>query len=533
MTKNYQKLSIVIGLGVFVAGLFILALVNSYSYSDNDLGWHLRIGNDIAATKEAPTVNYYNYTLAADKWVDHEWLLNLAMFKIFEWTGYSGLHILFALLVMLVMYIAWQRARVSSGQPFAAGAISLALVAFALWASRPHLGIRVQEFALLLILFVLYAIDFFPLKKRLFWLLPLVFVFWSNIHGSFILGLSILLAHSAYLWLQPLLHRIPFLPKLLVKKYSRKDKITASIIPVVSLIGTLINPYGMKLYAFLGGYTNTFYMAHITEWQGQASIPLYYPQILYLSIFVALTGIFLYLNRSHKANVSLWDWGVAVVLFMLAIRSRRHFPLFAFSSLPILALAVRTIISESGLKLSEKLKQTLIWLFVIVGSIYFARLALQIPFQQGGINEYCESKYPCAAVRFIKQQTELKDLRLLNEFNWGGYLLFAYPERQIFIDGRMPQAAYKDYTILEEYSQFKIAHSDFQALLDEHDIGLVLLYSKDRQVKISQFEQFFLHIEPEEVRADSYLRDYLTYSPDWEEIYTDNLSVLFKRKNYY
>ncbi|MDP3836651.1 MAG: hypothetical protein Q8Q67_00920 [bacterium] len=530
MTKNYQKLSIVLGLGLFFVGMFILALVNSYSYSDNDLGWHLRIGNDIAVSGVAPTINYYNYTLAGDKWVDHEWLLNLAMFKVFEFGGFSGLHIIFALLVLLIVYLAWQRTREFNGKSIAGSVISLALIALAIWASRPHLGIRVQEFALLLILLLLYAIDLFPLKTRLFCFLPLVFIFWANIHGSFILGLGILFAYSVYLWAQPLLRRIAFLHNLLHSKYSKQDKIISSVVLSLSLLGTLINPYGVKLYAFLGGYTNTFYMKHISEWQGQSSIPLYYPQLVYLAIFVSFVGIFLYINRGNKNNQSLWDWGVSLLFFVLALRSRRHFPIFAFASLPLLVLAVKQMIAGAQLKLSNRLKKIITVLMIAAVLLAFISLAIRLPVKQGSINDGCETKYPCAAVSFLKQQTEMQDLRLLNEFNWGGYLLYAYPERQIFIDGRMPQASYKEHTILEEYSQFKVADTDFRALLTEHDIGLVLLYSSDRQVKISKFEQLFLHIEPEEVIVDSYLRDYLSYSPAWEEIYRDNLSIVFKRK---
>lgn len=530
MTKNYQKLSIGIGLGLFFVGLFVLAMINSHSYSDNDLGWHLRIGNDIAVSGEAPTINYYNYTLAGDKWVDHEWFLNLAMFKVFEFGGFSALHIVFALLVLLIVYIAWQRTREFNGKSIVTSVISLDLIALALWASRPHLGIRVQEFALLLIILVLYAIDLFPLKKRLFWFLPLVLIFWANIHGSFILGLGILFAYSIYLWLQPLLCRISFLSNLLVKKYSKHDKIAASIILGLSLLGTLINPYGIKLYAFLGGYTNTFYMKHIAEWQGQSTIPLYYPQLVYLAIFVSFVGILFYIKRGKKNNQSLWDLGVSFLFFVLALRSRRHFPIFAFASLPLLVLATKQMIADAQFKLSDRLIKIITVLMIATVILAFVFLASRLPVKHGSINESCETKYPCAAVSFLKQQTELKELRLLNEFNWGGYLLYAYPERQIFIDGRMPQVAYNEHTILEEYSQFKLADTDYRSLLAEHDIGLALLYSSDRQVKISKFEQLFLHIEPEEVIVDSYLRDYLSHSPDWEEIYKDNLSVVFKRK---
>jgi len=168
---------------------------------------------------------------------------------------------------------------------------------------------------------------------------------------------------------------------------------------------------------------------------------------------------------------------------------------------------------------------------LISTTIGLAWLTFQIPFGQDSIKERCGIKYPCAAVDYLKANRQYDDLRLLNEFNWGGYLLYAYPERQIFIDGRMPQATYKEHTILEEYSKFKVAGTDYQELLNEHGIGLILLYSQDRQVKISKLERALLQVKPEEMKINSYLRDFVGSSSDWKEVYKDELSVIYVRSN--
>ncbi len=51
-----------------------LLLANSLSYSDVDLGWHLRVGQDIIDDAQAPHLNYYNYAFTDVEWLDH-WMV--------------------------------------------------------------------------------------------------------------------------------------------------------------------------------------------------------------------------------------------------------------------------------------------------------------------------------------------------------------------------------------------------------------------------------------------------------------------------
>jgi hypothetical protein len=80
--------------------VFGIILKNSFSYLDPDLGWHLKVGEEIASTGKIPHLNNYNYTFTG-KWVDHEWLINLISFKIFNEFGYIALSIFFALIIII------------------------------------------------------------------------------------------------------------------------------------------------------------------------------------------------------------------------------------------------------------------------------------------------------------------------------------------------------------------------------------------------------------------------------------------------
>ena len=73
---NFQTILLIL----FYILVFSFLFYNSLSYLDNDLGWHLRVGEQIIGEGAVPTFDQFDYTLEGKEWVDHEWLLNLITF---------------------------------------------------------------------------------------------------------------------------------------------------------------------------------------------------------------------------------------------------------------------------------------------------------------------------------------------------------------------------------------------------------------------------------------------------------------------
>jgi hypothetical protein len=94
---------------------------------------------------------------------------------------------------------------------------------------------------------------------------------------------------------------------------------------------------------------------------------------------------------------------------------------------------------------------------------------------------------------------------MLNEYVYGGYLIWAAPERKVFIDGRAD--VYEPAGILAEYGKWATLQEDPRALLDRYGIRLCLL---SRQHPMS-------HVMP--VLAG------------WKLVYSDELSVVFARQS--
>ncbi len=530
MSNKIYKLSIVGLPFVLFFALAIFLLQNSFSYSDTDLGWHLRVGAEIAASGQAPVIDHYNYTLAGQSWVDHEWLLNYGLALIFSQVSYLGLHLFFLLVMALTIFFAWRRTfnfnLFSKRSPALVIAIFLCL-AGGLVASRPHLGLRVQEVGLMLLSILFFLFSNFTRYRLWFLSLPLIFMLWANLHGSFLLGLALLFAYCLYAALAGFIKNWPIFRKFTIPAFSKKDRLFLALIFLLSLLATLINPYGLGLYSFLGSYANTFYMAYIHEWQSQFVLPLYYPQLAYLSLAAAF---FLYLwNFGKRLSFSLWDWALAILFFILAFKSRRHFPIFVLASLPLMLAVVQEFINSFSWPLKR------VWLFrlgflgVLLVGVYTLWLGFSLPWKQDGIMDFCGKKYPCAAVSYLQSRPETNSWRLFNEYNWGGFLLFTYHEKQLFIDGRMPQAPYRDQTILEEYLAFRNPASDIAFLLADYDIRLVLIKQNSSALRLRSSEKLFFQVTEEELTVTDPLNAYLSQSPDWQVVFSDKLSIIYER----
>jgi hypothetical protein len=529
MLSKITKILLYIVPALVVLLLSILLLKNSFSYSDLDLGWHLQAGSSIISNHQVSTLNQYNYTLENEAWLDHEWLPNALMAYIYSSFGSLALQFAFLALALVAIYLAWRRSLLLDNSRFNKY-LSFIFLFIGIWASQPHLGLRVQELGLIGVMTLLIFIDNYPRKKYLLYFTPILFLFWANIHASFLLGLALLGLYCGYLYLAPYLIKLPFLKCFSLPSLKSKEKHRVLLILVLSLLFTLINPYGLQLYSFLGAYGNTFYMSYIREWQGQFSLPLYYPQIIYLSLSATGAIIWTWFGYKNKEKINLWDFGLFVMFFVLAWRSRRHFPLFVLVSLPLLILFYQETFKSIWQSFTFNIR-VLILSFLALALLFSSILiAMYLPFNQHPINSFCGRQYPCAAVNYLKNHPEISNQRLFSEYNWGGYLIWSYPAKKIFIDGRMPQVLYKNHSILEEYLEFRKSVDKAQIKLDEYQINLVLIKNKLNDLQLKTWEKTLLSVKDEDLVVTDSLRDYLRQSDEWQLIFQDNLSLIYLRE---
>ena len=69
-------------------------------WQDPDFGWHVRTG-ELILQEGVPQQDWYSYTMPDFHWIDHEWLTDVLMYKVYSIYGFY-----FLLLVFLVFYTA-------------------------------------------------------------------------------------------------------------------------------------------------------------------------------------------------------------------------------------------------------------------------------------------------------------------------------------------------------------------------------------------------------------------------------------------
>ncbi|HTX87332.1 MAG TPA: hypothetical protein VMC41_04700 [Candidatus Nanoarchaeia archaeon] len=539
--KKSNKIWLTVLLGAFYLFLLAILLNNSFGYLDPDFGWHLKIGEQIWQTKAVPDINHEDYTLLGTRWVDHEWFSNLFIYAIDHNFGYIVLSFCFALLVVLILIIQLVFTRKYFLKNDRGLIFVLFLQGFGLYACLPHLGVRVQEITILLLLLLLIIIYFYNRNKNyqiLFWLIPL-FIFWASAHGGFLIGLFILglftLVKALELWSA---RKFPAAFIDYGRVLDWKQIAIFAGFSAAALLSTLATPYGWKLYGFLAGYRDGYYQLHLAEWQGQYSFPFVYPQLFYLEIvlvFLALLFFAVFIFKfDHRRQIDIFNAALVIAFTALAIKARRHFPLLFIVSLPIMAEFLIgffkfDIPPDRFKKFGAIFK---IWLPIILSVILLVAgtlIALKINFTDQP-EKFYSSTYPYGAIKFLRSHPEWNDRRIFNDYGWGGYLIWQYPERLLFGDGRLPQYPLHGGTVLEEYGAF-LDPQKMVAQLNYYQIGLVLVSPREDYPQVHWWEKLIFAVNENNVSADVkksfILLDYLNSSPAWRSVYDDGTAEVF------
>jgi hypothetical protein len=531
---------------LFYLLFLVMLLKNSFSYLDPDFGWHLKVGEETYINKEVPKVNHYNYVFSESEnfWVNHEWLSDYLIFLIYDNFGYIVLNLIFALLALTALYIInrFIIKEIIKNERVIYFLLPLELIG--LKAMFPHLGVRVQEISLLflpLLLIIIYLFEKRALKNKkgywkiLFSLIPL-FYLWANLHAGFLLGMALLFFYLGVKLAERILclWKNTKLKTFLNNFFNFKEKISRRawglflLFSVIASLSTLFALYGLSLYNFLHSYTNTAYLTLISEWLPQFHYPFTYWQLLYIGLVSSVLIIALISTKERK--IKPWEFALVLLFIILSIKSKRHFPLLFFVSLPFLIDSLYQdfqvlLSSSSNNKLNLFLKSYISIALIALISI----TSLNIKFTSKPFESFCHL-YPCEAISFLKERDNLSEANIFNAYGWGGFLIHEYPEKPLFIDGRLPQKELKGHSYVEEYSSFYSLEKDaLKEKIKEYDIKLFLL-KKPREVKLNYLDKKLMKLKKEDFNSENKLINFLEKQKDWEKIYEDDISLIYYNK---
>jgi hypothetical protein len=268
-------------LAVFVVTLACVAMAVAATtpITDPDVWWVAAAGREMRSTGAVPRTNLFSYVEPGHPWIMHEWLLGplyaagLSRFGPSFFTLVAILTLATGLVLVLSFTVGRARdARIG----YVAALVCLGCFSSRLLTARPTGVALLLPLAMALLAF---RRRFTPLGVLAAALVELA---WANVHGSFPLGIALLLVAST-------------LPG------DRRNRLAAV---VLASAATLVNPYGLALHRFVAGYllgTEGIYHAinaHIREFQSV------------IGAYGATVG-----------PMDLVGWGLAATLAALALRS--------------------------------------------------------------------------------------------------------------------------------------------------------------------------------------------------------------------
>lgn len=485
-TKRYNSIMrwYIVGLGLVLLLCFYISRVPL----DPDFGWHLKMG-DIILSNGIPHTDTFSYTMPSYPFVDHEWLMDVSFAMLYPFGGIYGLLSIFFLfaagslgLMLSITKRQW------AAVPFVMSALCLV----------PYLGIRPQIISWFFFSCLLCVVLNEMYWKRCRWGIPVLFLLWANLHGAFALGFFVLMLGL-------------LLRSIQTKLFVKQD----ILIVFLSFFATFVTPYGIGIW-----YEVWFSMLDSSlRWSIQEWLPALFTFNLGF-VFLLPLSVSLYIRYRHR--FSLVEKGLFIALLLFALSSSRHIPFFALLAMPITAQGFLFFYDDIK---KDKIAQRRFRLcyFVLLSILLgfsFLLVGLGIIYTKSPF-----ASYPEKALVYLKKSPSKGNL--FAEYNWGGYLIWQYPEKKVFVDGRMPSWRYtiaprrESQNAFAEYNSFFDNESAIPVILKKYDIDTVLLSRQENAQLISVLKA--IGYSPVDVKKALYRAGYKT-------VYSDDVSVVYRRK---
>ncbi len=463
-----------------VAIFFLLAVFLLLPVQPNDYWWYLRLGGDILREGRIPTADHYSFTRVGQPMVYHSWLSAVIFWALYRFGGLTLTVAVRALILAATFTIVWHTARrTGAGSRLAAAVTFLAaLVGSNNWAMRP------QIFAYPLFALTLWEIwRWLRGEKSRPWFFALLMLLWVNLHGSFVLGF--LLVGAA-----------------LVGGGGNRRAMAWALASIT--LAALLNPRGWRVWQYV--------WTLLTDPAGQRFGAEWQPPTLHTwqgaLFFGAVAALLLLIGwnfRAGRAELSGTAWLWLAGFAIMAMTAVRYGIWFAMVAAPIAARQLSVRLPRRWTRESRGIP--------ILNTAFLAMfIVLPLALLPGVRSRWwadappvVSADTPVAAAAWLAAHPELPG-GLWNDLAFSSYLIFALPQRPVWIDTRFelyPPVQWETYRIIAD------AAAGWDAQLDAADISLLMLNPA---------------ATPKLVSA-------VTDSAGWQQVYRDDTAQIYVKVN--
>ena len=435
------------------AAILAIAALAAAQPLDADLWVHLNNGRYIATSGALPYPDPFAFSAGDAVWTVHEWLSALAIFQVVSQLGVGA-----AVLASAAVYaLTWGLLeRVLAAHGVAPWMRVVALVAASL-PLFPFAGIRPLPVGLLAAAVTAsLALHHRRTGSRVVWLLPLVFVFWGNVHASFPIGYALLGA----LFLEALWARAP-LPFVGPRPRTRLG--TFTVVSVLSTVAPALNPSGPRVLAQPFFLWDSEFRRFVSDWRPPEAFGETW---WFFAIFMASIAVLLFVRYRR---VTLVDLALLAVLLAAGYSTRKVMPFAA-------VLAPLLLAGPLALTAVPRLRPP-IWAVRAAAALAItAAIGVAVAVSPRTLSGPTVVPMPAAARDLVAQTGAT---RIFSTYHWGAYLTWAlWPDALVFIDGRfdlfVPNALEDYLTVIGLGPEWRqtITEIDPEALVIETDSPL-------------------------------------------------------------
>lgn len=465
---------------------------------DPDFGWHLKLG-ELIVKQGFPKTDPFSYSMPSYPFVDYEWGSNVLIYLGYMAIGRVGLAAIYALMAVGALWLV-------VGRKGSYSLISVMPVLFGATVMVGAVGVRPQVISWLFLAILVKLVGEETVWRKWNWALPLLMIVWVNFHGSYPIGLLIAGLMIILRW------------------YQKKNIIIQDvIILLLSIAATMVNPYGWRngfeviRQMILGGELMRKGISEWMPWHMASSMA-----------FVMLVGLGVVLSLRYWRKIDWGEMGAAGALALAGIASLRNMSLFAVVAVLLVTRGLKQLGDEAKSVGAEKRFAFVIKILIVISVIVLIGEGTLVFARTQQISE--EAFYPKEAVEFLKRKNYSG--RLFSEYGWGGYLIWKYPEKKVYIDGRMSNFVWRapegeaDY-VFKEYLELKKGQRAIDGVFKKYKVEIVLWPTRD--AKETKNSNLFSWLWGNKDNEKNFLKR--LEQAGWTRVYKDHLAIIYRKSS--
>ncbi len=451
MKKNKIIFAIVLCI-TFISMVIVLPKI----FFENDTFYTIKVGESIVK-HGLDMVDHFSWIPNLSYTYPH-WLFDIPIYLVHNAFGNLGIHVFVVICFLSLLFLMYYCCKKISGNNYISFLITLLLgMTLSSYATA-----RAQIISYPLFLLILYFINRLRETGNKKYMI-----------GMFISSLIVANVHSA-VWPIILILFLPYVVSDIIYLITKKFKYEVSehfnievekshlkitlIALLVCFVTGFMTPNFLVPFSYYINIHRGISLSHISE-----HLPLTISGHPHVFILLLLTVIIL-LHKKRKLLLS--DLFLLCGLFLLSFLSRRSYFLLSILG----CIPVARMLKDITFSYIEAVFDNIVFRSILIG--------LMISIAIVGYNfkkerKFITDQYPVEVSKYIKENLDVDNIRLFNEYNYGSYVILE--DIKVFVDSRsdlyMPEFN-RDVYIFKDFINIG---SNYEAIFKKYDITHVLL----------------------------------------------------------